>query len=46
LRQATNWDQDAETARDLRDREAELKLEIDAADRSRHETIDCCSESV
>lgn len=30
----------AETARDLRDREAELKLEIDVADRGRHETID------
>ncbi len=30
----------AETARDLRDREAELKLEIDATDRSRHEIID------
>ncbi|MEO2027223.1 MAG: recombinase family protein [Fuerstiella sp.] len=30
----------AEKARDLRDREAELKLEIDVADRGRHETID------
>jgi site-specific DNA recombinase len=30
----------AETARDLRDREAELKLEIDVADRGRHEIID------
>ena len=30
----------AETARDLRDREAELKLKIDATDRSRHEIID------
>ncbi len=30
----------ASTSRDLRDREAELKLEIDVADRGRHETID------
>ena len=30
----------AQTARDLRDREAELKLEIDVADRGRHEIID------
>jgi site-specific DNA recombinase len=30
----------AEKARELRDREAELKLQIDAADRGRHETID------
>ena len=30
----------ASKSRDLRDREAELKLEIDAADRSRHEIID------
>jgi len=29
----------ASKSRDLRDREAELKLEIDVADRSRHETI-------
>ena len=30
----------ASTNRDLRDREAELKLEIDASDRGRHEIID------
>ena len=30
----------ASTSRDLRDREAELKLEIDASDRGRHEIID------
>ncbi len=30
----------AEKARELRDREAELKLEIDVADRGRHEIID------
>ena len=30
----------ASTGRDLRDREAELKLEIDASDRGRHEIID------
>ncbi|MEZ6142608.1 MAG: recombinase family protein [Zavarzinella sp.] len=30
----------ASTSRDMRDREAELKLEIDASDRCRHEIID------
>lgn len=35
-----NADTFASKSRDLRDREAELKLEIDVADRGRHETID------
>lgn len=35
-----NADTFAAKSRDLREREAELKLEIDVADRGRHETID------
>lgn len=35
-----NADTFASKSRELRDREAELKLEIDIADRGRHETID------